>query len=365
MQAHFLPEEARARFAQDRFDAVRRIAEIAAEDDCDFVVVAGDAFDSNHVDPQVVARAIDALSSFSVPVFLLPGNHDPFDPTSVYRSSRWTEAKPEVVTVIETAGAMPVPGLSGVEIVASPWLAKFQLSDPVAPCYAIEPAAAAGTTRVAVGHGMVDALSPDRDDPALVSAARMGRAIEDGSVSYVALGDRHSATAIEGTGGRAWYSGTPVSTAHGETDPNRALLVTLDGGDCAVEDRPVGAWTFDRPSRDLNGDDDVEAFAEWLGSHEAKQTTVLKLALKGTLSLAANARLAEVLEANALTFASINAWERHTDLAVEPDGADLEALDVSGYVREALDELAADAAGGGEDAAVAGDALNLLYRLAR
>jgi DNA repair exonuclease SbcCD nuclease subunit len=29
MQAHFLPEEARARFAQDRFDAVRRIAELA------------------------------------------------------------------------------------------------------------------------------------------------------------------------------------------------------------------------------------------------------------------------------------------------------------------------------------------------
>ena len=108
MQAHFLPEEARARFAQDRFDAVRRIAEIAKDDGCDFVVVAGDVFDSNHVDPQVVARAIDALSSFSVPVFLLPGNHDPFDPTSIYRTAKWAETKPETVTVIDDASPTPV-----------------------------------------------------------------------------------------------------------------------------------------------------------------------------------------------------------------------------------------------------------------
>lgn len=31
MQAHFLPDEARARFAQDRFDAVRRIAAVGEQ----------------------------------------------------------------------------------------------------------------------------------------------------------------------------------------------------------------------------------------------------------------------------------------------------------------------------------------------
>lgn len=46
MQAHFLPDEARSRYARDRFDAVRRIAELAREEGCAFVVVAGDASDT-------------------------------------------------------------------------------------------------------------------------------------------------------------------------------------------------------------------------------------------------------------------------------------------------------------------------------
>lgn len=365
MQAHFLPEEARARFAQDRFDAVRHIAGIAKDDDCDFVVVSGDVFDSNHVDPQVVARAIDALSTFSIPVFLLPGNHDPFDPTSIYRTDRWNEKKPETVTVIGDANPMPVPGADGVEIVGVPWRTKSQLSDPVAPCYLVGSVVTASTIRVVIGHGMVDELSPDPDDPSLVSAAQMKQAINDENVHYVALGDRHSLTEINGTGGRAFYSGSPVSTDYGETRPNQVLLVTLDEGKCSIEERVVGDWKFDRPARDLNSEEDVSALAEWLDSMGSKQRTVLKLALKGTLSLKANARLQDVLDQNALTFASINTWERHTDLVVEPNETDLESLEVSGYVKEALEELATSAGGDGEDAATAGDALNLLYRLAQ
>ena len=97
----------------------------------------------------------------------------------------------------------------------------------------------------------------------------------------------------------------------------------------------------------------------------SKHTTVVKLALRGTLSLAASAMLEDVLEHNRMMFASLNTWERHTDLVVAPDEADLARLDVSGYVREALEDLGGEAVGSGEEAAVARDALNLLYRLAR
>ena len=97
----------------------------------------------------------------------------------------------------------------------------------------------------------------------------------------------------------------------------------------------------------------------------SKPTAVVKLSLRGTLSLATSALLEDVLEHNRMTFASLNTWERHTDLIVAPDDADLADLDVSGYVREALTDLRAEAAGTGEQALVAQDALNLLYRLAR
>lgn len=363
MQAHFLPDEARARFAQDRFDSVRRVAEIAQEEGCAFVVVAGDVFDSNHVDPQVVARALDALSSFTVPVFLLPGNHDPLDPASVYSTSAWTEHEPELLTVLDEVAALPVPGVDGVEVVGFPWRTKRPLTDPAAECYGVA-ASVDGALRVVVAHGMVDELSPETDNPSLIDSSALRSAVGDGAVHYVALGDRHSATEIPDTDARAHYSGTPVATDYGEVDPNQVLLVTLDDRSCAVERREVGAWAFERQSCDLSGEDDVEALAQRLEAVPAKPTTIVRLALRGTLSLAANAALEAVLEENRLKFASLNAWEKQADLVVAPDEADLDELGVSGYVRETLDELAEGAVGTDDGAVVSRDALNLLYRLA-
>lgn len=364
MQAHFLPDEARARFAQDRFDAVRRIAEIAQEEECAFVVVAGDVFDSNHIDRQVIARALDALSAFSVPVYLLPGNHDPIDPSSVYLTEGWTEDKPDLVTVLGEAVAALVPGTDGVEVVGLPWRTKHQLGDPAAECYKAA-SSTDGALRVVVAHGVVDELSPDIENPSLISSSALRSALESGEANYIALGDRHSVTEISNTEARAYYSGTPVATGYGEVDPNTVLLVTLDDHACAVERHEVGAWAFQRQTRDLNSEDDVKALKDLLGSNPAKSTTVVRLALRGTLNLSKNALLDAVLEENRLKFASLNAWETQTDLVVAPDEADLSELDVSGYVRETLDELAEEAAGSGEEAVVARDALNLLYRLAQ
>jgi len=359
-----LPDEARARFAQDRFEAVRRIAELARQEECAFVVVAGDIFDSNHVDREVVEKAVDALSLFAVPVFLLPGNHDPFDPSSVCRTAEWTKRKPANVLVLEEAAAVSVPGANGMEVVGFPWSSKHQLGDPVVSCYSAAPSAD-GVLRVVVGHGIVDELSPNADDPSLIAAAGMREALHSGKAHYIALGDRHSVTEISGTDDRAYYSGTPVSTDYGETDPNDVLLVALDADTCTVERRTVGAWVFDRSAFDLSGEEDVTVLEQRLDAVSSKQTTVVKLALRGTLTLAASAMLEDVLERSRMTFASLNTWERQADLVVAPDDADLARLDVSGYVREALEDLRKEASGSGEEAVVARDSLNLLYRLAR
>jgi DNA repair exonuclease SbcCD nuclease subunit len=193
----------------------------------------------------------------------------------------------------------------------------------------------------------------------------MRQAIQDGTAHYIALGDRHSVTEIEGTDGRAFYAGTPVSTDYGELKPNHVLLVTVDGRDCTVERRAIGTWVFERLTRDLTGEADVDGLAQSLEAVPSKHTTAVKLALRGALNLATTAKLAELLGRNRLTFAALNIWERQADLVVAPDDSDLDGLQVSGYVREALGQLREEAAGAGEEAAVARDALSLLYRLAR
>jgi DNA repair exonuclease SbcCD nuclease subunit len=219
--------------------------------------------------------------------------------------------------------------------------------------------------RVMVAHGVLDQFSPQSHEPSLIDSTAISRVLVDGSIHYVALGDRHSATEIPGAGGRAWYAGAPVTTKQGLQEPNEVLVVTVDKGSCKVDRRAVGSWHFHREARDLNSLADVEALGAWLDSQEDKATTVMELDLRGAISLSASARLTAVLDESRLKYASLEERNGGADLVLAPDDGDLSDLEVSGYVRETLDQLIEEAGEAGSEAVRARDALNLLYRLAR
>jgi hypothetical protein len=63
-------------------------------------------------------------------------------------------------------------------------------------------------------------------------------------------------------------------------------------------------------------------------------------------------------------FAALETWERHTELCVLADDGDLRDLGLSGFAAEAVNELSALAGAARPEAAVAQDALGLVYRLA-
>src|SRR5699024_8167639 len=104
MAAHYLDDEARPRFHQARFDAVRRLGTLADEHEASFVVVVGDVFESNQLDRAVVSRALEALQAIPVPVVLLPGNHDPLYAASIYDDPAFRDRVPDHVHVLRTSG---------------------------------------------------------------------------------------------------------------------------------------------------------------------------------------------------------------------------------------------------------------------
>ncbi|MCI0546067.1 MAG: DNA repair exonuclease, partial [Candidatus Rokubacteria bacterium] len=264
MTRRFLTGEAQNRFTQDRIDSIRRLGELAREHGAEFMVVAGDVFETNQVERRTVARALEALAEVPVPVFLLPGNHDPLDAASVFRSPGFASRRPSHVIVLDSSEPRPVPGLAGVEVVGAPWPTKRPLRDLVAEAAAGLAPAPPGMVRVLVGHGAVDALSPDPEDPALIVLADAERALAEGRVHYVALGDRHSVTRV-GDMGAIWYAGSPVATDFDEEAPGKTLLVELrPGAPPELRELPVGAWLFVSETRDLAGIEDVQALARWL-----------------------------------------------------------------------------------------------------
>ena len=182
MTRTFLEGEAQARYAQARIDAIRGIAKLATEENCDFVTVGGDVFESNLLSRQTVLRSLDALRSFTVPVFLLPGNHDPLDITSIFTSRTFLDECPAHVHVLESTVPVRLDHL-GVEIVGAPWDSKRPLHDLVSDaCSELSPNE--GTLRVVVGHGAVDTVAPDVDNPAIIHAEQ----VEAGEIGKRAQG---------------------------------------------------------------------------------------------------------------------------------------------------------------------------------
>lgn len=361
MTAHYLDDDARPRFQQARLDAVRRIGEVADARGAEFVVVCGDVFESNQLDRSIVARTFEALRSFTVPVVLLPGNHDPLDAASIYDSRAFQDLVPDHVHVLRDSA--PYAVVDGVEVVGAPWFSKHPTRDLVADACASLGPVPEGVVRIVAGHGAASTLNPDRDAVAAIDVPALRKALDNDLAHVVVLGDRHSTTEVED---RIWYAGAPEVTHRRETDPGNVLVVDVDpeSGAVTVDRARVGRWRFEVVSAELASRDDVDAFSQRLRAMPDKDRTAVWLTLRGTLSTAEATRLEQVLEEARALFARLDSWERHTDLVVLPDGHDFADLGLSGFAQAALDELVALATSESETARTAQDALGLLYRLA-
>lgn len=358
MRRHYLDEEAQGRFSQDRLDAIAAIGRLAADEQAAFVVVAGDVFDDNQVDRRTVLRALEVLRGFpDVPVLLLPGNHDPLDTGSVYTSDDFRANCPPQVRVV--LDEHPVEIDTGVEVVGAPWPVKRPVHNPVLDVLGrLEPP---DGVRVLLAHGGLDALGGEFDQPGVLRLADLEAAIEAGLVHYVALGDRHSATPA-GETGRIWFAGAPEPTSYVEENPGKALVVDAGVDRVEVTEHRVGRWSFRQEVFDVAGPQDLEAVLRWLDEPDDKPHTIGKLALRGSLTLRDRERLDEALAAAAATYGALEHWQRHADLVTMPDEDDLDAMEVGGFVADAVEELREAAVAGGPPAEGASDALALLYR---
>ncbi|WP_156690000.1 metallophosphoesterase family protein [Mycobacterium sp. Marseille-P9652] len=361
MTRHFLAGDAQPRFSAARRDAVAGLGALAAEVGAEAVVVAGDVFEHNQLSPRVIGQSLEAMRGIGIPVYLLPGNHDPLDAASVYTGALFTAECPENVIVLDRGGVHEVrPGL---EIVAAPWRSKAPTTDLVAE--ALEGLAAGTATRILVAHGGVDVLDPDRDKPSLIRLAAVEDALARGALHYVALGDKHSLTEVGGSG-RVWYSGSPEVTNFDdvEADPGHVLVVEVDAGGVTVTPRHVGRWRFVTMHRQVDTSRDIADLDMNLDLMTDKDRTVVRLALTGSLTVTDRAALDVCLDKYARLFAWLGLWERHSELAVIPADGEFTDLGIGGFAAAAVDELVAAAR---EDSAAAADAqaaLALLLRLA-
>lgn len=373
MTRKFLPPDAQSRFDAARLEAVAKLGELARDKGAEFIVVAGDVFEHNTLEPRTHERALEVLRALPVPVYLLPGNHDPLVADSIFTRR---EGVAEIDGVHVLRDFDPVEVREGVEIVGAPLTTKHASEDLCAR--AIAPLEPSENIRVLVGHGAVEGFG-DQDKASLISVAGLEEAASKGVIDYVALGDTHSTQDLSSSG-RVWYSGSPETTdfhdrregvAGGETDSGNALVVTVEKrgleSTVQVESVPVGEWTFEELAWEVAGPEDVDLILDQLRAYPHKDRTVIRYSITGTLGLEDTARLERGITKLSHAFAALYEHERYMGLYLQPSDEELANLPLSGYAREAMAELAAAASApslpGEASDPVVRDALNLLFRL--
>ncbi|EFD57845.1 conserved hypothetical protein [Mycobacterium tuberculosis T92] len=190
MTRHFLAGDAQPRYSAARRDAVAGLKALAADVGAEFVVVAGDVFEHNQLAPQIVGQSLEAMRVIGLPVYLLPGNHDPLDASSVYTSTLFRAERPDnVVCSTELASTR-----SGRESRSSRRRGGSR-RPPRPGCRGAGRLPTDAANRLLVAHGGGDALDPDHDKPSLIRLAALDDALTRQADSLCGpLGDKHSLT---------------------------------------------------------------------------------------------------------------------------------------------------------------------------
>ncbi len=358
MKRHFFDDDAQARFSDARENAIRRIGQVAHDMRAEFVVVAGDVFETHLLRPRTVRRALDAMAEIPVPVYLLPGNHDPLGPASIYTSPEFLGAKPHHVHVLDHDEIVTIR--DGLEIVGVPWVAKRLVEDRVAERLKDLPPTS-GQFRVMVAHGATSAMGA-QDLLGIIDLSQVERAIDRGQLHYLALGDRHSTT-NSGLSGRIWYAGAPEPTDYDEVDAGNLLVVDLEPGEIQVKKMAIGTWHFFERLLDVNQGTAESMLQEFLDDLPDKAHTILKVNFRGTIGILDQMGIDSTIARYQEVFGAIERHERRDQLAILPASGEIQDIPLAGFARDAFDALVRGTVSPEPEGQQYRDALALYYRL--
>jgi exonuclease SbcD len=252
----------------------KNVITTAINEKVNIVLIAGDLFDSNQ-QPQknidLVIEQFNLLGSNNIPICLIPGTHDSFDSSSIYRKIDF-EGKCSNLKIFtdENIAYKEYPGLD-LTVYGKPNLSNRSYISPLKGLKR----STSSRFHIAMAHGSFYIPEKIAEDDHVLRLEE----VKASGMDYLALGHWHR---VYGCSEKppAWYSGPPEWIPD-QRERGAVLLVSLsDSGEVKVEPKMVGLREYDELEIDMSEVQDLAALKARI-SEGANQNLVRKATLRG------------------------------------------------------------------------------------
>lgn len=270
-------------------ESLRTLVELALAEAVDLVLIAGDLFDSNAVSRNLVEEAVAQLKRLPlVPICILPGTHDCYDASSVYRRPEF-QNMPNIHIFTDEIRAISFPKLD-ITVYGRANLSPKGTESPLAALRKTDKT----KYHVAMAHGEMAIEAKFAGDYYPIEP----REIAASGMNYVALGHWHRYSDFSQGGVKAFYCGASETLSFEEReDSGFVLIVSIEELATGVEKKRLGKFlwkTVDLAIETFESEEDlIQEIRQW-----ADLNTLLRVKLNGLKPLAWNVsdeRLAEAL----------------------------------------------------------------------
>ena len=297
-------EAKRHRLQQERLHAVRLLAELATSSAADFILIAGDMFDSSHATKASVSAACAAIGTMKIPVLVIPGNHDHGGPGSIWEQEFFLREKQQLAPNLHVLLTPEPVILDKAVIFPAPLLRRFEPGDPTAWIRSAveDPNLPTDLPRIVLAHGSIQGFGSMQEDEVGVTTVANWIDLSNlpaDAIDYIAIGDWHGTKQV---GPKAWYSGTPEIDRFPKgdgNDPGNILKVTLTRGAAPVVEKiPSSRLFWKELTFRFSDDASLDLFTSRLDNTIGQRgdAHLLLLFLEGSLGIEASGRLEKILE---------------------------------------------------------------------
>ena len=317
-----------------RLESIRNLLRLASEEDVDFVLSAGDNFESNQVSNDLVRQTARILNGYStIPIYIIPGNHDPLmedHPFSRLASDRFGDH----IHILTKEEPIKVPR---VDATIYPGICRQKRSSNN-PIDWIPGRHARDGVRVGLAHGSWQVMKdlPKDDYPIDENSSK------ENQLDYLALGHWHSTFSSPGEEPkRTFYSGTPEPTSFGERDSGNVLIVEIDGPKNPPQILKKNVSEYDWIEKKVTVSDEASIDSirdDFLSTDLDTGKTLLNLVVSGTISLEVNELYEDLLKELKEKFYYVG--DDKTALSFVPSDEEIQELSTGkGWLKWAVERL--------------------------